>query len=60
MKNVIETNKYVELTYEVIDQKSGRVLTSIEFQLGYVHCVNTVLSPHDSAELEGRSEGENI
>jgi len=27
MKDVIETNKYVELTYQVIDQKSGKVLT---------------------------------
>jgi len=60
MTDVIETNKYVELTYEVIDQKSGRVLTTVEFPLGYVHGVNTVLSPQVSAELEGRSAGEVI
>jgi FKBP-type peptidyl-prolyl cis-trans isomerase SlyD len=60
MKDVIETNKYVELTYEVIDQNSGRVLTTVEFPLGYVHGVNTVLSPQVSAELEGRSAGETI
>ena len=60
MKDVIETNKYVELTYEVIDQKSGQVLTSVEFPLGYVHGVNTVLSPQVSAELENRSAGEII
>ena len=60
MKDVIETNKYVELTYEVIDQKSGRVLTTVEFPLGYVHGVNTVLSPQVSSELEGRSAGETI
>ncbi len=60
MKDVIETNKYVELIYKVIDQKSGRVLTSVEFPLGYVHGVNTVLSPQVSAELEGRSAGEII
>ena len=60
MNNVIETNKYVELTYEVIDQKSGRVLTSVEFPLGYVHGVNEVLSPQVTAELEGRSAGEVI
>jgi FKBP-type peptidyl-prolyl cis-trans isomerase SlyD len=60
MKDVIETNKYVELTYEVIDQKSGQVLTSVEFPLGYVHGVNAVLSPQVSAELEGRSAGETI
>src|SRR5210317_1702212 len=60
MKDVIETNKYVELTYEVIDQKSGQVLTSVEFPLGYAHGVNGVLSPHVSVELEGRSAGETI
>ena len=60
MKDVIEANKYVELTYKVIDQKSGQVLTSVEFPLGYVHGVNQVLSPQVSAELEGRSAGEVI
>ena len=60
MKDVIEANKYVELTYKVIDQKSGQVLTSVEFPLGYVHGVNEVLSPKVSAELEGRSAGESI
>jgi len=60
MKDMIEANKYVELTYQVIDQKSGQVLTSVEFPLGYVHGVNEVLSPQVSAELEGRSAGETI
>ena len=60
MKDVIENNKYVELTYEVIDQKSGQILTSVEFPLGYVHGVNMVLSPQVSAELAGRSAGEII
>jgi FKBP-type peptidyl-prolyl cis-trans isomerase SlyD len=60
MKDVIETNKYVELIYKVIDQKSGQELTSVEFPLGYVHGVNEVLSPQVSAELEGRSAGETI
>jgi len=60
MKEVIEANKYVELTYKVIDQKSGQILTSVEFPLGYVHGVNEVLSPQVSAELEGKSAGEII
>jgi len=60
MKDVIETNKYVELTYKVIDQHSQQVLTSVEFPLGYVHGVNQILSPQVSAELEGRSAGEVI
>ena len=60
MKEIIEANKYVELTYKVIDQKSGQVLTSVEFPLGYVHGVNEVLSPQVSVELEGKSAGEII
>ena len=60
MKDIIEANKYVELTYKVIDQKSGQVLTLVEFPLGYVHGVNEVLSPQVSAELEGKSAGEII
>ena len=60
MKEIIEANKYVELTYKVIDQKSGQVLTSVEFPLGYVHGVNEVLSPQVGAELEGKSAGEII
>ena len=60
MKEIIEANKYIELTYEVIDQKSGQVLTSVEFPLGYVHGVNEVLSPQVSVELEGKSAGETI
>ena len=60
MKEIIEANKYVELTYKVIDQKSGQVLTLVEFPLGYVHGVNKVLSPQVSAELEGKSAGETI
>ena len=60
MKEIIEANKYVELTYKVIDQKTDNVLTSVEFPLGYVHGVNEVLSPQVSAGLVGKSAGEII
>jgi len=60
MKEIIKANKYVELTYKVIDQKTGNVLTLVEFPLGYVHGVNEVLSPQVSAELVGKSAGEII
>lgn len=60
MKDIIRPNKYVELTYKVIDQKSGQVLTMVEFPLGYVHGVNEVLSPQVSAALEGKAQGEVI
>jgi FKBP-type peptidyl-prolyl cis-trans isomerase SlyD len=59
-KAVIEANKYVEVTYEVIDQKSGQILTAVEYPLGYVHGVNEILSPRVMAELEGKSEGDTI
>ena len=61
MKNdVIEANKYVELTYEVVDRKSDQLLTAIEYPLGYVHGVNEILSPPVMARLEGRAEGDLI
>ncbi len=60
MKEVIETNKYVELTYKVIDQATGQVLTLVEFPLGYVHGVTSVLSPQVMSELENRSAGDVI
>ena len=57
---IIEDGKYVELTYKVIDQKSGHVLTQVEFPLGYVHGTNEVLAPPVMAELEGKKQGEVI
>ncbi len=60
MKETIEDNKYVELTYKVGDRKTGAILTQVEFPLGYVHGVNKVLSPQVTAELEGKSAGDII
>lgn len=60
MKEIIEANKYVELTYKVIDQKTDQVLTLVEFPLGYVHGVNEILSPKVMAELEGKAAGDTI
>lgn len=59
-KEIIEDGKYVELTYKVIDQSTGGVLTMIEYPLGYVHGTNEVLAPPVMAELEGKSGGEVI
>ncbi len=59
-KEIIEDGKYVELTYKVIDQKSGAVLTQVEFPLGYVHGTNEILAPAVMAELEGKTAGEVI
>ena len=59
-KEKIEDGKYVELTYKVIDQKSGAVLTQVEFPLGYVHGTNEILAPAVMTELEGKAAGEVI
>ena len=34
MIETIHNGKYVELTYKVIDRKSGHVLTTVEFRVG--------------------------
>jgi len=60
MKDTIQHGKYVELTYQVIDAKTGQILTAVEFPLGYVHGVNDVLSSQVMAELEARKAGDRI
>jgi FKBP-type peptidyl-prolyl cis-trans isomerase SlyD len=60
MKETVQANKFVELTYKVIDEHTGSVLTSVEFPLGYVHGTNEVLAPQVMAELEGKSVGDII
>jgi len=60
MKETIQDNKFVELKYEVLDAKTGQVLSTVEFPLGYVHGADQVLSTQVTAELEGRAEGEVI
>ena len=59
-KEVVSDGKYVELTYKVIDQATGGVLTQVEYPLGYVHGVNEILAPAVMAELEGKTSGEVI
>lgn len=60
MTETIRAGKYVELTYRVRDRQSGRVLTAIEFPLGYVHGHNEILAPSIHAQLEGRAAGDVI
>jgi FKBP-type peptidyl-prolyl cis-trans isomerase SlyD len=60
MKETVQANKFVELTYKVIDEHTGSVLTSVEFPLGYVHGANEVLAPQVMVELEGKSVGDLI
>jgi FKBP-type peptidyl-prolyl cis-trans isomerase SlyD len=60
MQQTIHDGKYVELTYQVTDRKSGHVLTCVEFPLGYVHGHNEILAPSVHKELEGKSAGDVI
>jgi FKBP-type peptidyl-prolyl cis-trans isomerase SlyD len=60
MSDTIHDGRFVELTYEVTDAKSGRVLSCVEFPLGYVHGHNEVLAPSVHKELEGKSAGDVI
>lgn len=60
MKESIRENKLVELSYKVIDEKSGEVLTSVEYPIGYVHGMNSVLSAPVTAALEGKTAGDII
>jgi FKBP-type peptidyl-prolyl cis-trans isomerase SlyD len=57
---VVRAGKFVELTYQVSDRKTGHVLTRVEFPLGYVHGHNEILAPSVHRELEGRRAGDVI
>ena len=56
----IQDGKFVELTYQVSDRKTGHVLTRVEFPLGYVHGHNEILAPSVHMQLEGKSAGDVI
>jgi FKBP-type peptidyl-prolyl cis-trans isomerase SlyD len=60
MSDTIQDGSFVELTYKVIDRKSGNVLTGVEFPLGYIHGHNEILAPSVHKELEGRLAGDVI
>lgn len=60
MSDLVQDNKFVELTYQVSDQKSGQVLTAVEFPLGYVHGHSDVVAPHVLKQLEGKKAGDTI
>ncbi|MGQ9831983.1 MAG: FKBP-type peptidyl-prolyl cis-trans isomerase [Thermochromatium sp.] len=60
MKQAIRDGTFVELSYRLIDRKTGDILTSVEFPLGYVHGHSSVLDPRVMAQLEGRVAGETL
>lgn len=58
--DTVQDDKFVELSYKVIDQKSGEVLTLVEFPIGYVHGNNAALEEFVTSRLEGRRAGDII
>lgn len=60
MSDTIQNEKFVELNYKVIDEKSGDVLVTVDYPLGYVHGVHDVLSEHVTKYLDGKKVGDVI
>lgn len=60
MSDTIEDFKFVELTYRVVDVKTGDILRTVEYPLGYVHGVNGVLSEQVQEQLKGKKAGDTI
>jgi len=60
MSDTIEDNKFVELNYRVVDNKTGDVLVTVEYPLGYVHGVNDVMSDAVTQALYGKKVGDII
>ena len=60
MRDTIQDGKLVELTYKVTDKKSGNILTSVDFPLGYIHGHNEILAPSVHEQLKGKETGDVI
>ncbi len=60
MEDSIQDNKFVELQYKVIDEKTGTTLVNIEYPVSYVHGANDILSPEICRVLEGKVAGDTI
>ena len=60
MSDTIQNEKFVELNYKVIDEKTGDVLVTVNYPLGYVHGVKDVLSEQVTKHLEGKKVGDII
>ncbi len=60
MSDTIENEKFVELNYKVVDEKTGDILVTVDYPLGYVHGVNDVLSEQVTKFLDGKKVGDII
>ena len=56
MSDTIKDKKFVELSYKVTDLKTGNVLVTVEYPIGYVHGANDILAPDILEELKGKSK----
>lgn len=60
MTDTIQDNKFVELNYKVLDEKTGQVLSTVEFPISYVHGAEQVLATMVTDQLVGKAAGEVI
>lgn len=59
-QKTIQDGMFVELNYKVVDKKTGDILSTVDFPLGYVHGANDVLSTEITTELNGKLPGDTI
>ena len=60
MSDTIENEKFVELSYKVVDVKTGDAMVEVEYPIGYVHGVNDILSEDVMNALQGKKAGDVI
>ena len=60
MSETISINKFVELTYRIIDQSNGEVIEQVEEPVGYVQGDNSLLFNQVTKELEGKCVGDEV
>ena len=60
MKEIISINKFVELTYKIVDQSNGEIIEQVENPLGYVQGDNSLLFNQVTKKLEGKSAGDEV
>lgn len=60
MSDTIQNETFVELNYKVVDEKTGEILVTVDYPLGYVHGVNDVMSEQVSKYLDGKKVGDII
>lgn len=60
MSDTIQNEKFVELNYKVVDEKTGDVLVTVDYPIGYVHGINDVMNEQVTKMLDGKKVGDII